>query len=260
MTSWIDPGFCYGADDHREYCEMGYRLFDSFLLPEAVVHCQAETDRMLGQLQPGRSPEDMISCHHQEPWIFRLASEPKLLDMIERQVGPNIVLWSSHFLIKPPRTGKLVPWHQDTPYWDLDGQLAGGVWIAFDDVDRENGTMSVLPGWHNKGELPRRDSGGMAFSEEIQPEALPADLETLRVEYRLRAGQMAIHDTMMPHTSTPNSSDRYRRVLVLRYMAADGTIGAKEYEDYRTGEKFLRKCFLMRGEDVANYGLRPSPF
>jgi phytanoyl-CoA hydroxylase len=260
MTSWIDPTFSYDTDDHHEYGEMGYRLFDSFLLPEAVAHCQAETDRMLGQIQPGRSPENMISCHHQERWIFRLAEEPQLLDMIERHVGPNIVLWSSHFLIKPPRTGKLVPWHQDTPYWDLDGELAPGVWIALDDVDRENGTMSVLPGWHNKGELPRRDSGGVAFSEEIQPDALPADLETDCVEYRLRAGQMAIHHTMIPHTSTPNSSNRYRRVLVLRYMSADGTVGAKEYEDYRTGEKFARECFLVRGEDVRKRGLRRSPF
>jgi len=64
----------------------------------------------------------------------------------------------------------------------------------------------------------------------------------------------------MPHTSTPNSSDRYRRVLVLRYMGAEGTVGAKEYEDYRTGEKFSRECFLVRGEDVGKHGLRRSPF
>ena len=120
--------------------------------------------------------------------------------------------------------------------------------------------MSVLPGWHNKGKLPRRQSGEKLFAEEIEPEALPADLETRRVEYQLRAGQMAIHDTMIPHTSTPNSSDRYRRVLVLRYMAADGTVGAKDYEDYRTGKNFSRECFLVRGEDVGNYGLRRSPF
>ena len=260
MSSFIDPSFRYDADDHHEYCEEGYRLFDSFLTPQALARCQAEIDRMLGELQPGRSPEDMISCHHQEPWMFELAREPQVLDMIERQVGPNIVLWSSHMLVKPPRTGNLVPWHQDTPYWNLAGRMAGGVWIAFDDVDSHNGTMSVLPGWHKKGELPRRQSGGVSFSEEIEPGALPADLETCSVQYQLRAGQMAIHDTMMPHTSTPNSSDRYRRVLVLRYMEAEGTVGPKEYEDYRTGEKFPRECFLVRGEDVGNYSLRRSPF
>ena len=260
MTSIVDPLFHYEIADHDHYLEHGYRLFDRFLTPEGLVVCQTHIDRMLSQLQPGRLPEDIISSHHQEPWIFELAREPQLLDMIEHQIGPNIVLWSTHFLVKPPHTGKPIPWHQDTPYWNLTGRLAGSVWLPFDNVDNRNGTMSVLPGWHNKGELPRRQSSDNLFTEEIEPDALPADLEERRVEYCLRAGQLAIHDTMMPHASTPNSSNQYRRVLVLRYMSADSKAGPKEYEDYRTGEKFPRECFLVRGEDVGNYGLRRSPF
>ena len=49
-----------------------------------------------------------------------------------------------------------------------------------------------------------------------------------------------------------NSTDRWRRVLVLRYMAASGTAGPKEYEDYRNGEKFDREPFLVRGSDVSD--------
>ena len=29
--------------------------------------------------------------------------------LVEKQIGPDIVLWSTHFLNKPPHTGKLVP-------------------------------------------------------------------------------------------------------------------------------------------------------
>jgi hypothetical protein len=259
-SGWIDPAFQYGDQQHVHYLEQGYCIFDRFLTAEGLEAGRQQIQRMLTELQPGRSPEDMISCHHQESWMFELARAPQLLDMIERQIGPDIVLWSSHMLIKPPRTGNAVPWHQDLPYWELDGELAAGVWISFDDLSSETGTMSVLPGWHEKGELRRRESGQDRFNEEIAPDALPVDVEQRKVEYNLRAGQMAIHHTMMPHSSTPNRSDRWRRVLVLRYMSADGAIGEKSYEDYRTGESFARECFLVRGSDVGGFGLRISPF
>ena len=258
--SLIDPSFHYGESQHSFYLEHGYHLFDPFLTDDGLAECQRQLDRMLEQLQPGRSPEAMISCHHQEPWIFNLATEPLLLDMIDRQVGPDIVLWSSHLLVKPPRTGSNVPWHQDSPYWDLSGELAAGVWIPMDDMDPENGTMSILPGWHRKGELPRRQTQKNLFAEEITPGVLPDDLENLRVDYLLKAGQLAIHHTMMPHRSTLNTSDRWRRVLVLRYMSADGEAGPKEYENFHTGEKFPRERFLVRGRDVRSQGLRKSPF
>jgi hypothetical protein len=85
-------------------------------------------------------------------------------------------------------------------------------------------------------------------------------VEDNKVQYRIPAGGMAIHDTMIPHRSVPNSSDRWRRVLVLRYMRADGDMGEKMYEDYRTGDPVARRYFLVRGEDVLNRGLERSPF
>jgi hypothetical protein len=59
-----------------------------------------------------------------------LATQAAVLDMIEKQIGPNIVLWSSHLICKPPRSGMHVPWHQDTPYWNISGPLPGSIWLA----------------------------------------------------------------------------------------------------------------------------------
>ena len=63
----------------------------------------------------------------------------------------------------------------------------------------------------------------------------------------------------LPHNSIPNHSDRWRRVLAIRYMTATGDMGDKMYEDYRNGDPFPRH-FLVRGEDVLNRGLERSPF
>ncbi len=128
-------------------------------------------------------------------------------------------------------------------------------------MDNDNGAMAVLPGWHTRGTLPRRDTGvDEGFTEEIDPSALPDDLDAVKVQYRFPAGGMAIHDTMIPHNSYPNQSDRWRRVLVLRYMAAAGECGPKTYPDYRTGEPFTRECFLVSGEDSQQRGWKRAPF
>jgi len=255
----IHDRFAYSDEQHAQYLRDGYLIFDAFLTDACVARCRQECERMIAQLQFGRPPETMISAHQQESWIFDLACAPPLLDMVEKQIGPNIVLWSTHMLCKAPRTGQFVPWHQDAPYWNTKGNFGAGVWIPFDDIAEDNGAMAVLPGWHTKGTLPRRDSGLDGFNEEIDPSALPDDPDALKVPYLLRAGQAAIHHVMMPHCSPANRSTRWRRVLVLRYVAAGGEFGQKTYADYRTGQPFERQYILVRGEDVAQQGLRRTP-
>ena len=257
--SLIRDDWNYSAADAEFYAENGYRLYEQFLTDEALARCQREIDIMQRELQPGRDASDIISPHHFHRWIWDLANEPKILDMIAAQIGPNIVLWSTHMLCKLPHSGIEVPWHQDAPYWNVGGPLPCGLWIALDAMDADNGAMSVLPGWHQKGTLPIDPSGRPLFDQMIDPHALPADVEKVKFQYRMPAGGMAIHDTMIPHSSLPNRSDRWRRVLVLRYMSAAGEMGEKTYEDYRDGTPFPREYFLVRGEDIAQLGLPRTP-
>jgi hypothetical protein len=254
----IDKAFHYGDAKHAQYEGEGSCVFQNFLTPDALAECRGEIDGMLERLQPGRAVDDIINAHEQEPWIWELATQPALLDMIERQIGEDIVFWSSHMIPKPPGSGRRIPWHQDAPYWGVKAKLPCGVWIGFDDMNSDNGAMSVLPGYQNST-LPRRDSGDDSFDEEIDPAALPENFEDQAVQYRFPAGGMAIHHTMLPHSSRPNSSDRWRRVLVLRYMAADGENKPKVYEDYRDGSAFDREFYLVRGKDLLGQGLKTAP-
>ena len=96
---------------------------------------------------------------------------------------------------------------------------------------------------------------------------------------------------MIPHYSPPNTSSDWRRVIVIRYLAADCRLGREAYQDFRTGAGFPRECthtteatchhnppagllahpcspskkkrradFLVAGEDTKGYGCRRSPF
>ena len=257
----VDPSFQYSDEDHAHYEKTGYCIVGKFLSDEGIAHCRREVELMMQEKKLPDLPADrIISAHQQEPWLWELATQPALLDLMEKQVGPNLVLWSSHLVCKPPRSGFHVPWHQDTPYWNISGPLPGSIWLAIDDIDAENGGMCLLPNWHNKGTLPRRSTGTEVFSEEIAPDALPENIEELKLQYDFPAGWLATHDTMLPHTSEPNSSDRWRRVIVLRYMTPDGEMGSKVYNDYRTGQPFDREYYLVRGEGKGNPRLKHSPF
>jgi len=97
-----------------------------------------------------------------------------------------------------------VPWYQYAPYWNVTGNFAAGICIPFDKIDHDNGVMSVVPSWHKNGQLLRRDSGLSEFNEEIAPAALPENVDEVKVEYLLNAGQAALHHVMMPHNSPPN--------------------------------------------------------
>ncbi|MFN0169477.1 MAG: phytanoyl-CoA dioxygenase family protein [Bryobacteraceae bacterium] len=236
-----------------DYRRDGYQFLGSVLSGTELESARAELDRLLASRNPRIGPDEIYSAHQQEPWLLDIAMSKVLLDAIEAQIGPDIVLWSTHLICKPPRTGRAIPWHQDRPYWNVS-KLSGSVWLAFDDVDESNGTMFVLPGWHHE-DLRRRSTGDEFFDEEIDPAVLPLNVDQLAIPYCLKAGEAGVHDTLLPHRSPPNTSDRWRRILVCRYMAADGEMGPKEYPDYRTGEPFLRKYYLVRGNDVLSRGL-----
>ena len=252
-THWTQP-LQLPADVARQYDEQGYVFLGHLITPPAVTRAQEELNRMLGQLNAKLYSDQIYSAHQKERWLLELASSKDLLDAVEVAIGPDIVLWSTHLICKPPRTGRAIPWHQDGTYWNLAGRMTS-VWLALDDVDRENGTMYVLPG-HHKQVFGRRETGNDFFDEEIQPDILPENIERLQVEYRFKAGEAAMHHVLIPHSSPPNLSPvRWRRVVVIRYISADGDIGTKQYPDYRTTELFERKYILVRGRDVKGRGL-----
>jgi ectoine hydroxylase-related dioxygenase (phytanoyl-CoA dioxygenase family) len=256
----IDPSFEYTDQHQAHYDERGYCIVGKLLSDEGLETCRHQIDAMINEKkQPDLPPDRIISAHQQEPWLWDLATQPAVLDMIEKQIGPNIVMWSSHLICKPPKSGIHVPWHQDTPYWNISGPLPGSIWLALDDIDAENGGMCLLPDWHRRGVLQRRATGNNVFSEEIAPAALPENIEELKLQYEFPAGWLATHDTMLPHTSEPNASNRWRRVIVFRYMTPEGDMGPKVYNDYRTGEPFAREYYLVRGVDRTNKGLKSSP-
>jgi ectoine hydroxylase-related dioxygenase (phytanoyl-CoA dioxygenase family) len=144
----------------------------------------------------------------------------KILDCVEDVLGPDFYLWGSNFFIKPPHSSSTVGWHQDTYYWPLEPKISATVWVAFEDVDEENGAMQVIPGSHKAGLLRHARSSDTDSVLTLECES-GQFREDAAVSLVLKAGQASIHDDKLVHGSPANRSARRRAGLTIRYSTTE---------------------------------------
>lgn len=151
--------------------------------------------------------------------FYGFVTHPEILDIVERIIGPDIVMWASALFCKPAATGLEVPWHQDGQYWPIRPRATVTVWIALDDVDRGNGCMRVIPGSHRMGEFSHDVSSreDLVLNNVVNDPRL--DLDRAR-DIELKAGEVSLHDVDIVHGSQPNTSGRRRAGFAIRYMPA----------------------------------------
>lgn len=176
--------------------------------------------------------------------IFKVALDPSVLDLVERLIGPDIVVWGSNLFAKPAGVGKEVQWHQEANYWPMRPLASASVWFAIDGADSENGCMRYIPGSHKEGLLPHvthpGDNGVLEFT--IDPERVD---ESKARDVPVPAGGVAVLDTFVIHGSRPNRSDRRRAALTVRYMPA-----TSHYDRNNPG-------FAVANGSATNYAVRP---
>lgn len=131
-----------------------------------------------------------------------------------------------------------------------------------------NGTMTVLPGYHRDGCIPRQRGSdpSKGFHDpihNIDPRELPPanTLNELKSDYNFDAGTVAVHDVMLPHSSLPNASSQPRRTFNLRFCSAEGVLGAASYSNpFSAGQQSTpREFILLCGEDKHGRGVGRLP-
>lgn len=209
----------------------------------------------------GQRPESIV-CPHiasmndlpaglAEEWLA-ICTMPRILDLVEQVLGPDIVLWGSQIFCKPAGTGLAVPWHQDGHFWPIRPLATCSVWIAIDDVTLENGAMQYIPGSQRERRLFQHvsdDSKDSALNATLAPDVV--DLSKAAVD-DLKAGALSLHDVFLIHGSEPNRSDKRRAAFVIRYMPATSHFDrskAKVGSVHVNTMLAERQIFLVRGED-----------
>lgn len=133
---------------------------------------------------------------------------------------PALVLFHDHLLFKDP-DGDDMTWHQDFSYLPLDRPDGLTLWVALDDVTRDNGCLYYMLGTHLLGE--RRPSWGMNGDEDPRAALPPIEVEQdqLGVAAPTAAGCAIAHDTLLWHRSPANQSNRFRRTWALSFVVPE---------------------------------------
>jgi len=203
---------------HDEGCLIyPFQLFDASELESLTAifeeHLAERGDRLSDELD---------TPHFRDDRLLDYLLHDRVLDLVESLIGPDIGLWSSHFISKEPYYGRRTPWHEDSAYWAgkfdrLDRIVT--VWLAIDNSTEENGCMGVIPGTHHNGfsdYVDVADAGNSTFKREISGTTFSEEDVKWLV---LKRGQCSFHDARIIHGAQPNTSPDRRAGYTMRYFS-----------------------------------------
>ncbi len=230
------------ADQVAQYERDGYTLYREPLFPgDQFAALTAIFEEHLAE----RGEGDLDTPHFRDARLLDFLLSDTVLDLVEPVVGPNIGLWSSHFISKSPRTGKATPWHEDSSYWNGRISTMAGictVWLAIDETTVENGCMAVISGTHQNGfsHYVPVDAEKNIFGSEIAASEVD---ESKAVYFELKPNQCSLHEARIIHGAKANTSDKRRAGYTMRYFPTSSLIYPEKNPNF--------KIWLARGVDVA---------
>lgn len=166
-------------------------------------------------------------CNWQRIPEFRAIIEQSPAASIAAQVmqSRTAQFFHDHVLVKEPGAQKATPWHQDIPYYFLEGSQSVSFWIPVDPV-RES-TLRLLPGSHRweQGIRPVRWADQSDFyqgADDYRDAPDPDAEEGMPVlEWEMQPGDAVLFDFRTVHGARGNASAQRRRVLSLRWVGDD---------------------------------------
>lgn len=231
----------------QDYRKDGYALYKKQLFsPEKFTELKQIFEEQLAE-KGNKLSDELDTPHFRDERLLNFLMSDEVLDLVEPIIGPNIGLWSSHFICKDPYTGRATPWHEDSAYWQ--GRLDRfdkivTVWLAIDRSWKENGCMRVIPGTHDNGFSDYEDVDGKVNTFSTQIKGVD---ESQAVYFELEPGECSLHDSRIIHGAQPNTSPYRRCGYTMRYFSTEAKVIPENNPGFR--------IWLARGKDIAG-----SPF
>jgi ectoine hydroxylase-related dioxygenase (phytanoyl-CoA dioxygenase family) len=256
------------VDEYRFFRSKGFLVVRGLISPEEVAELRQHTeDLMQGRLAEQQSQmserdvkkDDGVSTQgleappaHLSPvekaqYFLRIHMlhrklalhekyllHPRVLDVLEVLVGPDVLALQTMLFLKPPgKPGQ--GWHQDTYYIPTHPDSLCGAWIAVDDCDEQNGAMWFATGSQNEPVYPPKTGyghGDRAIGDidyvggVSDPNDEANDLSKIADRYDqllvcAKAGDVVFFGGHVLHRSKANwTTDRFRRAFVSHYCNA----------------------------------------
>lgn len=254
--------------EYRSFREQGFLVVRGLVSPHEITELQQHTQ----DLMQGRLPEQNLSMSERDPskdtgttgqgleappahlspmekaqYFLRIHMlhrkmelheryllHPRVLDVLQVLIGPDILALQTMLFLKPPgKPGQ--GWHQDSYYIPTHADTLCGAWIAIDDADEHNGAMWMAQGSQIEPVYPPRagyghgDKGigdisyveGVSNPDDTENELAPIADRYPQVLVTARPGDVVFFGGHVLHRSKANiTPDKFRRAFVSHYCNA----------------------------------------
>ena len=175
--------------------------------------------------ESGRFFEDYCNWQRITPFDDFIRQSPAAAIAGRIMQSQAVQVFHEHILVKEPGTAKPTPWHQDLPYYCVDGTQTASYWIPLDPVTQSN-TLRVVAGSHRWPRLvrPKRWASNENFygGDDVFME-MP-DLENgsyTLLAPELEPGDAVVFDFRTVHGAAGNTGTGRRRAFSARFLGDD---------------------------------------
>jgi ectoine hydroxylase-related dioxygenase (phytanoyl-CoA dioxygenase family) len=140
----------------------------------------------------------------------------------------TVRLYHDHLLVKEPKTVAKTPWHQDQPYYNIDGSQNISIWVPVDPVAVDS-TLRFVAASHRQGWMMPRSF--MSNEAKWFPEGSLKDLPDIDgnpdlfkiLAWPLEPGDALFFNMLTLHGAGGVGTGRRRRVVSFRFLGDDIT-------------------------------------
>ena len=217
------------------YQENGYVVMEDFLTAEELEtwrrHVgEAVANRGKRKLADGSSVEEdnyyaRVFAQRINLWTDHAGMRQLMIDARLGRIASDLSgrdgmrIWHDQALIKPP-WGNPTGWHLDNPYWSFYSRDSITIWVALDDVTKDNGCLYFVPGTHRTATY---DNVSITSNVGSLFDSYPQWRELEAVGVELKAGGCTWHNGLLAHGAGANMTPRHRRSMTCAYMP-DGSV------------------------------------
>ncbi|GAA2760780.1 phytanoyl-CoA dioxygenase family protein [Actinopolymorpha rutila] len=235
MTATVGQGQVLTDSDAEFFWERGYLRVPQVFTSEETAELKRELDRLIlewanrdsewtGPWRQAYMDEETERAgkfagmhdlqYYSAPWL-RAISNPRLVAVLSKLLGPDVEFHHTTMHVKVPETGMPFPMHQDHPFYKHDDGRFIDVLLHLDDTNSGNGEIRFLEGSHQGG----------ALQHITETEDGPCSPHLPMDDYRLadtvpvpaNAGDVVLMTINTVHGSDINRSSQPRRLVRMGY-------------------------------------------
>ena len=146
-------------------------------------------------------------------------------------------IFHEHVLIKEAGTREISPWHQDLPYYGVEGEQLCSIWLPLDEVPR-SACLEFAGGSHRSGKryVPKKFVNQKAYGETTSGYLDAPDVNANREAWEIMSWDMQLGDCIVFHMATlhgaPGTTDlkTRRRAFSTRWLGDDAHFVTRPWE------------------------------